>query len=60
MCLTDSLYPCLLSGASTDGEPYGQTRGSARGGERSGRSGQGVYEGHRCNQPLQEHERDSW
>lgn len=37
----------LVEGAFADGEPHGQTRGGAGGGERPGRGGQGVHEGHR-------------
>lgn len=38
--------PPLLVGSFADGEPDGQTRGGAGGGERPGRGGQGVHEGH--------------
>lgn len=49
-----------MTGASADGKSDGKAGGGAGGGERPRRGGQGVHEGHRFHQPLQEHERNPW
>lgn len=49
----------LVTGASAYGKSDGQAGGGVGGGERPGRGGQRVHEGHRLHQPLQEHEGNS-
>ena len=49
----------FYSGACGNDQQDGQARGGAGGGERPGRGGQGVHEGHGRHQHVQEHERDS-
>lgn len=58
--LADRFFLSGVTGASADGKSDGQARGGPGGGEWSGGGGQGVHEGHRFHQSLQEYEGDPW
>jgi len=50
-----ALHPGAVEGPAGDDLADGEARGGAGGGERPGRGGARVHEGHRLHQPLQEH-----